>query len=332
VAHAIVQAAPASSPVLVTGANGFVGAALCRALTEAGVTVRRAVRRTTAAENQPKASTIEVGEIGAATDWTRALRNVACVVHLAARTHVLRETAADPLAEYRRINVAATERLARSAAACGVRRLVLLSSVKVNGERTDALPFTEDDAPHPEDAYGKSKWEAEQALARVAAETGLQAVVLRPPLVYGPGVKGNFLRLMAWVARGWPLPLGSVENRRSLIYVGSLADAIVKAIETPRAAGETFFVADSEDVSTPDLVRGLAAALGVKPRLLPFPLAPLRLASALAGRGAEFARLTGSLQVDSSRIQRKLDWRPRFTLAQGLAETARWYRSAVQDK
>jgi nucleoside-diphosphate-sugar epimerase len=332
VAHAIVQAAPASSPVLVTGANGFVGAALCRALTEAGVTVHRAVRRAIAAENQPKASTIEVGEIGATTDWTRALRNVACVVHLAARTHVLRETAADPLAEYRRINVAATERLARSAAARGVRRLVFLSSVKVHGERTEARPFTEEDAPHPEDAYGESKWEAEQALARVAAETGLQAVVLRPPLVYGPGVKGNFLRLMAWVARGWPLPLGSVANRRSLIYVGSLVDAIVKVIEAPRATGETFLVADSQDVSTPDLVRSLAAALEVRPRLVSFPLAPLRLAAALAGQGAGFSSLTGSLQVDSSHIRRKLDWRPRLTLEQGLAETARWYRNAARDK
>jgi nucleoside-diphosphate-sugar epimerase len=197
--------------------------------------------------------------------------------------------------------------------------------VKVNGERTEARPFTEDDAPHPEDAYGESKWEAEQALARVAAETGLQAVVLRPPLVYGPGVKGNFLRLMAWVARGWPLPLGSVENRRSVIYAGSLVDAIVKAIEAPRAAGETFLVADNQDVSTPDLVHGLAAALGVKPRLASFPLAPLRLAAALAGQGAGFSSLTGSLQVDCSRIRRELDWQPRYSLTQGLTETARWY-------
>ena len=322
------QAKPAPSRVLVTGANGFIGRALCEALSASGHTVRKAVR----ASGPGDKNAIAVGDIGPGTDWGAALEGVSAVVHLAARTHVLRETAADPLAEYRRINVAATERLARSAAARGVRRLVFLSSVKVNGERTGARPFTEDDAPRPEDAYGESKWEAEQALARIAAETGLQAVVLRPPLVYGPGVKGNFLRLLQWVARGWPLPLGSVENRRSLIYVGNLVDAIVKAIEAPRAAGETFLVADSQDVSTPDLVRGLAAALGVKPRLLPFPLAPLRLASALAGRGAEFARLTGSLQVDSSRIQRKLDWRPRFTLAQGLAETARWYRSAVQDK
>ena len=314
--------------ILVTGASGFIGRALCDALAASGRKVRKAVR----AAGPDDKNAIAVGDIGAGTDWGAALGGVGCVVHLAARTHVLRETAADPLAEYRRINVAATERLARSAAARGVRRIVFLSSVKVNGERTDTRPFTEGDAPRPEDAYGESKWEAEQALVRVAAETDLQAVVLRPPLVYGPGVKGNFLRLMRWVARGRPLPLGSVENRRSLIYVGNLVDAIVKAIEVPRAAGETFLVADSQDVSTPDLVRGLAAALGVKPRLLSFPLAPLRLAAALAGQGAGFSSLTASLQVDSSRIQRSLGWRPRFTLAQGLAETTRWYRNVVQDK
>lgn len=314
--------------ILVTGANGFIGRALCDALAASGRKVRRAVR----AAVPDDTNAIAVGDIGAGTDWGAALEGVSCLVHLAARTHVLRETAADPIAEYRRINVAATERLARLAAARGVRRIVFLSSVKVNGERTDTRPFTEDDAPRPEDAYGKSKWEAEQALARVAAETGLQTVVLRPPLVYGPGVKGNFLRLMKWVARGWPLPLGSVENRRSLIYVGNLVEAIVKTIEVPRAAGETFFVADRQDVSTPDLVCSLAAALGIKPRLLSFPLAPLRLAATLAGQGAGFSSLTGSLQVDSSRIQRNLDWRPRFTFAQGMAETTRWYRKVVQDK
>lgn len=309
--------------ILVTGANGFIGRALSDALAASGREVRRAVR----AAGPDDTNAIAVGDIGAGTDWGAALQGVGCVVHLAARTHVLRETAADPLTEYRRINVAATERLARSAAARGVRRIVFLSSVKVNGERTDTRPFTEDDAPRPEDAYGESKWEAEQALARVAAETGLQAVVLRPPLVYGPGVKGNFLRLMKWVAHGWPLPLGTVANRRSLIYVGNLVDAIVKAIEAPRAAGKTFFVADSQDVSTPDLVRALAAALGIKPRLLSFPLAPLQLAAALAGQGGGFSSLTGSLQVESLRIRRELGWEPRYNLTRGLEETARWYHS-----
>jgi nucleoside-diphosphate-sugar epimerase len=295
---------------------------LCDALAGSGRTVRKAVRASLAGF-----SDLAVGDIGPGTDWRAALEGVGCVVHLAARTHVLRETAPDPLAEYRRVNVAGTERLARTAAACGVRRLVFLSSVKVSGERTEARAYTEDDAPRPEDAYGVSKWEAEQALAGIAAETGLEVVVLRPPLVYGPGVKGNFLRLLNLVARGVPLPLGAVDNRRSFVYAGNLAGAVIQALDAPQAAGRTYLVSDGEDVSTPELVRGLAAALGVQPRLLSFPLLPLKLAAAIAGRGAEFARLTGSLQVDGSRITRELDWRPSFTLAHGLEQTARWYHS-----
>ena len=308
--------------VLVTGANGFIGRSLCAVLAAPGRKVRRAVR--TPVPGLPDA--VAVGDIGPDTDWRAALEGVSGVVHLAARTHVLRETASDPLGEYRRINVSATERLARSAAAGGVRRLVFVSSVKVNGERTGERPFTEDGAPRPEDAYGASKWETEQALARIAAATGLEVVVVRPPLVYGPGVKGNFLRLMNLVARGAPLPLGTVENRRSFIYAGNLAGAIVQALDAPQAAGRTYLVSDGEDVSTPDLVRGLARALGVKPRILPLPLAALGFAATLAGKRAEFARLTGSLQVDSSRIRRELGWAPRYSVAQGLEETARWYR------
>ena len=308
--------------VLVTGASGFIGRALCDVLAASGRRVRKAVRMP--APGFPGA--VAVGDIGIDTDWRAALEGVSGVVHLAARTHVLRETATNPLAEYRRINVSGTERLAHSAAACGVRRLVFLSSVKVNGERTTGRPCTEGDTPRPEDAYGVSKWEAEQALSRIAAETGLEVVVLRPPLVYGPGVKGNFLRLMNLVARGVPLPLGAVANRRSFIYTGNLAGAIVQALDAPQAAGRTYLVSDGEDVSTPDLVRALARALGVKPRLLSLPLAALGLGATLAGKRAEFARLTGSLQVDSSRIRQELGWEPRFSLTQGLTETARWHR------
>jgi len=309
--------------VLVTGANGFIGRALCGVLAASGRRVRKAVRMPV--PGLPDA--VVVGDIGPDTDWRTALKGVSGVVHLAARTHVLRETATDPLAAYRKINVSGTERLARSAAAGGIRRLVIVSSVKVSGERTEERPFTEDGAPRPEDAYGVSKWEAEQALSRIAAETGLEVVALRPPLVYGPGVKGNFLRLMNLVARGVPLPLGAVDNRRSLIYTGNLAGAIVKALDAPQAAGRTYLVSDGEDVSTPDLVRGLARALGVKPRLLSLPLSALDLGARLAGRRAEFVRLTSSLQVDSSRIRRELDWRPPFTLAQGLELTAKWYHA-----
>jgi len=270
---------------------------------------------------------VAVGDIGPATDWRAALEGARCVVHLAARTHVMSESAADPLAEYRRANVAATVRLAREAAAAGARRLVFMSSIKVNGESTQR-PYTEADPPRPEDAYGVSKWETEQALAGVAAATGLEVVVLRPPLVYGPGVKGNFLRLMRLVARGVPLPLASVANRRSLIYVGNLADAVVAAIDAPGAAGRTLLAADAEDLSTPDLVRAIARSLGTRARLLPCPPALLNLGAALAGRRAVAARLTGSLQVDASALRRELGWRPRATLAQGLEQTARWFRAA----
>jgi nucleoside-diphosphate-sugar epimerase len=267
--------------------------------------------------------------VDGATDWTAALAGAGCVVHLAARTHVLHETAADPLAEYVRINVAGTRRLATQAVAAGVRRFVFMSSVKVNGERTGARPYTEDDEPRPEDAYGISKWQAEQELARTAAGTPLETVVLRPPLVYGPGVKGNFLRLLGLIARGVPLPFASLDNRRSLVHAGNLCAAVLAALTAPHAAGRTFLVADGEDVSTPALVRGIAAALAVKPRLLPCPPVVLRALAAALGRAGEAARLTGSLQVDASRIRRELAWQPPHTLAQGLAETARWYRETV---
>ena len=304
-----------------TGASGFIGQALCAAAA-AGHRVRRAVRR---AEGDDPA-TVTVGELAPDTDWRRALEGVQCVVHLAARTHVLSETARDPLAEYRRVNVEGTLRLAEQAAQAGVRRLVFMSSVKVNGESTQR-PFTERDDPRPEDGYGFSKRDAERALGRVSGTTGMEVVILRPPLVYGPGVKGNFLRLLDVVARRVPLPLASIRNRRSLIYVGNLVDAVLAAIASPRAAGGTYLLSDGEDVSTPELVREMARALGVAPRLLPCPSSWLKLAGAVTGRRAAVARLTGSLQVDSTAAHRDLEWRPRYTLAQGLAATARWYHA-----
>jgi nucleoside-diphosphate-sugar epimerase len=313
----------ANDTIAVTGATGFIGQALCDTLAAAGRPLRRVVRTRAAA--MPDA--VAIGDIGPATDWRGALEGARCVVHLAARTHVMRESAADPLAEYRRANVESTLRLAREAAAAGVRRLVFMSSIKVNGEST-RRPYTEADPPRPEDAYGVSKWETEQALAGVAAATGLEVVVLRPPLVYGPGVKGNFLRLLRIVAREERLPLASVANRRSLVYVGNLADAVVAAIDAPGAAGRTFLAADPEDVSTPDLVRAIAQALGTRPRLLPCPVALLHLGAMLAGRRGDVERLTGSLQVDASALKRELGWRPRATLAQGLEDTARWFRAA----
>jgi nucleoside-diphosphate-sugar epimerase len=273
-----------------------------------------------------------VGEIGPDTDWRTALEDITAVVHLAARTHVMRESAADPLAAYRDINVEGTQRLAEAAAAAGVRRFVFLSSIKVNGERTGLLPFGEADEPRPEDAYGITKLEAEQVLERIAAESEMRVTILRPPLVYGPGVKGNFLALMGAVRKGVPLPLGLVDNRRSLVHVGNLASAIVACLDNERAAGQTFLVSDGEDLSTPELIRRLATGLATRPRLYPCPVWLLRVAGTLLGKRAQVARLTDSLQVDSARIRQMLGWTPPFTVEQGLAETAWWFASETGRK
>jgi len=307
---------------LITGATGFVGQALVAALNLQPGMVKRALRQAAAGATAKDAI---VGDIGPDTDWRRALQDVGCVVHLAARTHMLDERSADPLAVYRRINVLGTAALARQAAAAGVRRFVFLSSVKVNGESTAAQPFAEDDEPHPLDAYGISKREAEDVLRRIGAETGMETVILRPPLVYGPKVKGNFLRLLRLIERGIPMPLASVNNRRSLIGVANLADAIVASINAPAAAGKTYLVSDGEDVSTPELITRLARAMGRTPRLLPCPVALLTLGATLLGKRAAAMRLTGSLQVDSNRIRRELGWQPRYSLDQGLNATVQWY-------
>lgn len=265
---------------------------------------------------------MEVGDIGPATDWTTVLNGVDCVVHLAARAHVMDDSAPEPLAAYREVNVAGTRRLAEQAAAAGVRRLVMVSSIKVNGERTaPGAPFLFSDPPAPEDAYGLSKWEAEQALWLVAAETGLEVVVVRPPLVYGPGARGNFQRLLRWVARGLPLPLGAVENRRSLVALDNLVDLLRVCIDHPAATGQTFLVSDGEDLSTPELIRRLAAAMGRKPRLLPVPPALLRLGGWLLGRSGEVARLLGSLQVDIAHTREILGWTPPISVQEGLRRT-----------
>ncbi len=305
---------------LITGASGFVGTALAAALQ--GRNIRRASSRPVA---DVLPGDVVVGDIGGDTDWQAALSGVDCVVHLAARTHVPDKSDPDALGAYRKINVEASRRLAQQAAAAGVRRFVFLSSIKVNGEATDAQPFTRDDVPQPLDAYGISKREAEDALRRIGANTGMEIVILRPPLVYGPGVKGNFLHLMRAIARGTPLPLASISNRRSLVYIGNLIDAIITCMDAPAAAGKTYLVSDGEEVSTPALIRKLAAALGKPPRLLPCPPALLHCAATLFGRQAAVMRLTGSLTVDSAALRTELGWQPRYSLDQGLNATARWY-------
>jgi nucleoside-diphosphate-sugar epimerase len=268
---------------------------------------------------------VEVGNIGPETNWSGALDQVDCVVHLAARVHVMKDTAADPLAEFRRTNTAGTEHLARCAAAAGVKRLVFVSTIKVNGEETRDRPFTESDPARPGDPYGISKWEAEQALARVATDTGLEYVILRPPLVYGPEVKGNFLKLLSAIERGVPLPLAAIANRRSLLYLGNLVDTLILAATHSAAAGRTFLVSDGQDVSSPELVLRLAKEMDAPGRLLHCPRSLLRLGGRMLGRADAVSRLVESLQVDSSAIQRELGWEPPFSVEDGLRATAQWY-------
>ena len=306
---------PSHSRVLVTGATGFVGRALCNQLSAIGHTVIPAVRHGSGLPNE-----VVTGDIGSSTDWRMALAGCDAVVHLAARVHMIREAERDPLALYRRTNTEATLNLARQAAQAGVKRFVFISTIKVNGEGRDA-PYRETDAPAPEDEYALSKWEAELGLHRIAQETGLEVVILRPPLVYGPGVKANFRRLIETVARGWPLPLGAVRNRRSLLYLGNFVDAIRLCLEHPGAAGQTFLLDDGEPVSTPQLIRALAAAMRRPARLLPVPPWLLEFAGALLGKRAAVTRLTGSLYVDSSMIRSRLGWAPPFSMEVGLAAT-----------
>ena len=309
--------------ILVTGASGFVGTVLCRELLARGHTVRAAVRRLvppSAVASQ--LHQILVPDIAAEFDRRALVDGVGAVVHLAAIAH--RSNLDD--GEMRRVNCDAAVRLAEAAAG-SVRRFIFLSSVKVHGEDSGSGTYAEDDALDPQDSYGRSKLEAERALTETAARMGIELVIVRPPLVYGPEVKANFLRLLGWVDSGLPLPFASVRNRRSLIYVGNLVDAIARLAEHPAARGP-FLVSDDESVSTPELVSRIASVLGRSARLLPAPLAFLRMAGMIAGRRDEIRRLTGNLAIDSLRARRLLDWRPPYTLDAGLAQTARWFRSA----
>ena len=308
--------------ILVTGASGFVGTALCRELLARGHTVRAAVRRLVPPSAVPsQLHQILVPDIAAEFDRGALVDGVGTVVHLAAIAH--RSNLDD--GELRRVNRDAAVRLAEAAAG-SVRRFIFLSSVKVHGEDSGSGTYAEDGTLDPQDSYGRSKLEAERALTETAARSGIELVIVRPPLVYGPEVKANFLRLLGWIDSGLPLPFASVRNRRSLIYVGNLVDAIARLAEHPAARGP-FLVGDSESVSTPELVSRIARVLGKPARLLPAPLALLRVAGIIAGRRDEIRRLTGNLAIESLRARRLLDWRPPYTLDAGLAQTARWFRS-----
>jgi len=306
--------------VLVTGANGFVGRALVARLANDPRFGVRATTRRGIPDGLQHIGPVHALDLEQQVDFREALLDVSCVIHTAARVHVGSDRGHSDLARFRRINVEGTRHLAEQAAVVGVRRFVFVSSVKVNGEFTrPGMPFRASDTPRPECAYGVSKWEAEQVLARVAKETGLEVVIVRPPLAYGPGVKANLLRLMQLVHKGWPLPLARVDNRRSLVALDNLIDLLTRCIDHPAAARQTFLVSDGEDLSTPELIRGIAEAMGRPPRLYPVPLPILRGAARMTGRVAEFERLTGSLQLDIQATRVTLGWEPPISVREGLA-------------
>lgn len=310
--------------VLVTGGTGFVGGAfLAREASEGRVSLRAAVR----CDGQglpPGVEPVLVAGLTSTADWRKAVTGCETVLHAAARVHVIQDSAANPLTEFRRVNVEGTVNLARQSADAGVRRLVFISSVKVNGEGS-TFPYTVDSPVLPIDPYGISKWEAEQRLRQIEAETGMEVVVVRPTLVYGPGVKANFWNMMKVIQRGIPLPFAAITNKRSLIYIGNLVDALATCATHPAAAGQTYLVSDGKDISTPELLKKTANALGLQTRLFPFPLVLMRLAGKLTGTQAIVDRLAGSLSVDTTKIKRELGWTPPFTMEQGLAETASWF-------
>jgi nucleoside-diphosphate-sugar epimerase len=311
-----VDAAAARGAVLVTGANGFVGSELCRALAAQGRRFVPAVRRAggeAIGGQRPRV----VGEIGAATDWSAVVAAVDTVVHLASRVHVMNESSIDTLPLYRQVNTLATLNLARQAAAAGVRRFVFVSTVKVNGEGGPA-PYRESDAPCPAGPYAISKGEAEQGLRELAASSGIEVVIVRPPLVYGAGVKGNFLSMMGWVDRGLPMPFGAIDNRRSLVALPNLVDFLLACATHPAAANQTFLISDGDDLSTTELLRRMAIALGKPSRLLPLPASLLSAGASLLGQGDLARRLFGSLRVDASKARRVLGWTPPLCVDQGL--------------
>ena len=319
-------AARVAGPVVVTGANGFVGRVLVRYLSESGFSVRA-----TQSASHHYGLDDPVGRRKHGSDlWREALRGAGALIHLAARTHVLADEARDPLAEYRRINVLQTMKIAREAAAAGIRRFVFVSSIKVNGERTVIdKPYSADDIPAPEDAYGQSKWEAEQALRAFGAQCGIEIVIVRPVLIYGPGVRGNFLRMMSWVHANLPLPFGAVRNARSLLAVENLVDLLTLCLIHPSAANEVFLASDGRDFATPELIRTIASAMERKPRLLAVPPGILSFGLQAAGMKAIGQRLLGSLQVSTAKSQALLGWKPPVSPTTAMAKTVGHFLAGV---
>ena len=309
--------------ILVTGASGFVGHVVCERVLNLGMKVRGSYR---SASSQPRVPAgvekVHIPSVDGATDWSSALLGVNGIVHTAARVHVLRDSAADPLAEFRRVNVAGTLTLARQAVDAGVRRFIFISSIGVNGAETFEMPFTAEDKAAPHLPYAVSKHEAELGLRQIAHETGLEVVIIRAPLVFGPGAPGKFDRLLLNVHQGTPLPLGAIHNRRSLVALDNLVDLILTCLNHPAAANQTFLVSDGEDLSTTVLLRRTAAALGRQARLIPVPVLVLRAAARLLGKADLAQQLCGSLQVDISKTRNLLGWSPPVSVDAALRQTA----------
>lgn len=303
--------------IVLTGSTGFLGTRIADQIDrQSDLSLTRIVRRTLSSAG---GSQILIDSLDASTDWSAALKSQRVVIHTAARAHIMKDEVSDPLAEYRKVNVEGTLNLARQAAAEGVRRFVFISSIKVNGEQTPInRPIVVEDGPKPEDAYGMSKMEAEQGLRELASKTGMEIVIIRSPLVYGPSVKGNFASMIKLVAKGLPLPLGAVHNKRSLVALDNLVDLIITCIDHPGAANQTFLVSDGEDLSTTQLLQGVAEAMGKPSRLIPVPASLLQLGATLLGKKSVAQRLLGSLQVDISHTQKCLNWTPPLTVKQGL--------------
>jgi nucleoside-diphosphate-sugar epimerase len=305
------------SKVLVTGATGFLGRELILALMSRQISSVGTVRRELTDECLGHLEC--VGELDASTDWSTVLPNIQAVIHTAARVHVMRDESSNALAAFRRTNVDGTLSLARQAVAAGVKRFIFVSSIKVNGEITFRdQPYRADDEPAPLDPYGISKLEAEAGLIALSKETGLEITIIRPPLVYGPGVKGNFANMIKLVEKGIPLPLGSTHNKRSLVGIDNLVDLIIRCIDHPDAANQIFLAGDGKDLSTTELLRSVGVAMGKPARLIPVPAGMLQLGAALLGKSAMAQRLLGSLQVDISKTCERLDWKPPYTVEEGL--------------
>ncbi len=307
--------------ILVTGAKGFVGSALCTALRKRNWDVNEATRGEIINSHD-----FRVGSIDGHTDWSAAVQRCDTVVHLAARVHVMNDPEKDPLYLFRKVNVEGTINLARQAVKAGVRRLIFVSSIKVNGEQTQpGTPFKADDTPNPIDPYGISKHEAELGLRQIALTTGIEVVCVRPVLVYGPGVKANFLSMMSWLYRGIPMPFGAINNRRSLVALDNLVDLLITCIDHPAAANQCFLVSDNEDLSTSELLCRMAMALGKPARLLPVPSQLLGMIGMLASKDAIAQRLLGTLQVDINKTRSLLGWVPPVNVDEGLKRVAEYF-------